>query len=114
MTVNSKAKRMQLLLTIREMPIAGHSYNDIIAQLGGQISDRTFWRYVKRIFQQDIRNLQRTTDEQMMRQVAIHVERCNTIYRKLESIAADTTINAEYRLNALSDMFKLSRGLIDT
>jgi hypothetical protein len=100
--------------TIRSLLIDGHSYNDIQTQLGGTISERTFWRYVKKIFASDIRNLERTTNEQAMRQISIHLERANNIYRKLDALASDNSIKAECRIEALRDMFKLSRGLIET
>ena len=97
---------------IREMLVQGYNYNSIIADIG--VSERTFFRYLKRVFAADIKNLERATEEQMMRAVSIHIERANYIYQKLDAIASDTNINAEYRLNALNDMFKLSRGLIET
>jgi hypothetical protein len=96
------------------MLIDGHSYNDIQAQLGGTISERTFWRYVSKIFAQDIKNLERATNEQMMRALSIHIERSNRIIQQLQSISQDTSINPDYRLKALGDMYEVSGNLVKT
>jgi hypothetical protein len=48
-----------------------------------------------------------------MNQLAILKERYNKIYQYLESIAADTKVRTEDRLQALVDMAKVSRATVE-
>lgn len=105
---------MQIMATIRKKLVDGDNYDDIIAYLGGMVSERTFYRYLKSIWDHDIKALEKTTSEAMMSEVAAHLRRSKGLLKKLNAIADDHTISAEYRIEAIRDAHKLSNAMIET
>ena len=100
------------MMEIRRRLVDGEN-NDTIQQALG-LNRRTYFRLAKRVFQDDIKVLAQANEKQIMRQLVIHLERTNNIYQHLQSIATDTSINAEYRIEACRDMFKVSSVLVES
>lgn len=104
--LNNKVKRLQAMLEIRKLVVDGHSYDDIQQVLG--LSKRTFYRYLKRVFEDDKRVLEKENHDEIMNQVAILKERHNKIYQYLQAIATDPKVRAYDRMYALAAMKELS------
>ncbi len=97
---------------IRELLIKGRSHNYIQTSLG--LNRRTYFRIAKKVFEDDRKRLSKATEEQMMDQLSIHIERANAIYETLESISKDSSIDPEYRIEACNHMHKLSSALVES
>jgi DNA-binding CsgD family transcriptional regulator len=105
--LNSKVKRLQLMLEIRRLVLDGHSYSEIQEVLG--IPRRSFYRLLDRVFQHDKRVLEAQNTQQVIFQLALLESRYNSIFQELASIGRDNSQNAADRMNALAAMAELSR-----
>ena len=107
--LNSKVKRLQLMLEIRRLVLDGHSYSEIQEVLG--IPRRSFYRLLDRVFQHDKRVLEAQNTQQVIFQLALLESRDNSIFQELASIGRDNSQNAADRMNALAAMAELSRTI---
>lgn len=99
------------MLEIRRLVVDGHNYEEIQEALG--IPKRTFYRYLKKVFEDDKRALEKQNVDEMMREVAILLERYNTIYRELQGIATDPKVRASDRMYALAAMSENAKGRVN-
>lgn len=94
------------MMQIRKRLVDGDSHTTVQQEL--QMNKRTYFRYVKRIFEDDRKALQEKNQEELQRQLVILSDRYNFIYQELRSIATDTTQSAEDRMSALHSMASLA------
>jgi hypothetical protein len=86
---------------IRRLVVNGVSYCDIWQRL--EISKRTFYRYLRVVFDYDERVMnERIGEDEFMRQMVILRDRLNKMYQECEAIATDSTVNGQARVNALN------------
>ena len=107
--VNSKARRLQGMITLRRMIVSGKSYEECEQTLG--ISRRTQYRWLKALFEHDRQSLLKINQDEVVRQANILKARYLSIYETLTDISRDTTIDAESRLNACAALAELSRSI---
>jgi hypothetical protein len=107
--LNNKVKRLEAMIEIRRLVVDGHSYDDIQQALG--LTKRTFYRYLKRVFEDDKRILEQQNHTEVMRQVVILHDRYNKILKYIEAIATNEKVRAYDRLHALFAMKGLSDAI---
>jgi hypothetical protein len=94
-----KAGRLEAMGEIRRLVIAGYPYQQIWQQLG--ISQRTFYRYLKAVFENDREVIsQRVLNDEVLTQTAIVLERFNSMFRSLQEMTNDKTIDPFARIDA--------------
>ncbi len=93
-------------MQIRKRLVDGESHDTIQQELG--LNRRTYFRYVKKAFEDDRRALQEKNQEELQRQLVILRDRYSSILQELRTIAIDTTQTAADRMNALHAMASLS------
>jgi hypothetical protein len=94
-----KPLRTRAMLEIRRRIITDHSYNDIMRDL--HLSERTFYRYRDAVFAHDREQMRKLNDEEVLNQLAILRDRCNTFYQESRKIANDSSLEAHARVDAL-------------
>jgi hypothetical protein len=87
------------MLEIRRRIITDHSYNDIMRDL--HLSERTFYRYRGAVFAHDREQMRKLNDEEVLNQLAILRDRCNTFYQESRKIANNSSLEAHARVDAL-------------
>lgn len=97
------------MLEIRRMVVDGYSYEHIQRVTG--LSKRTFYRYLKHVFEDDKQVLEQENHAEVMRQVVILNDRYNKILRYIEAIATDPKVKAYDRIQALAAMKELSDAI---
>ena len=107
--LNSKVRKLQSMITLRKMVVEGKSFEECQQVLG--ISRRTFYRYLKSLFEQDRQSLIKLNESEIIRQANILKARYLSIYETLTSISKDTSIDPEARLNACAALAELSRSI---
>ena len=86
---------------IRRLVVDGIPYAEIWHRIG--ISKKSFYRYLHAVFDYDSKVMnERIGEEEVMRQIVILRDRLNKMYQECETIANDTSVNAQARLNALN------------
>jgi hypothetical protein len=90
------------MLEIRRMLVAGDNPREVQSKLG--LSPRTFWRYIHSIFEKDRQVLRKLNQDEVLIQASILRDRYTDIYRTLDSISKDHTIDPEQRREACADM----------
>lgn len=99
------------MVDIRCLVAKGYNTSEILKETG--LSRRTFYRYLKAVFEHDRKVLENEHNtEAIMQQFVVLIDRYNTIYRHLENIATDTTIDAEYRRDCLAVMAEIARKIV--
>jgi hypothetical protein len=84
---------------IRRLVVEGFSYQEIQQQLG--LSERTFFRYLSAVFAHDRQVMnQRVTDEEVLNQIVILRDPLNKMFRELEEMANDSSVDGMARVKA--------------
>jgi len=98
------------MLEIRRLVVDGHSYDEIQQVLG--LSKRTFYRYLKKVFEDDKRVLEEKNHEELMRQLVILRDRYNENYQLLHAMATDPKVKPYDKLHILGAMKVLSDTIV--
>jgi hypothetical protein len=106
---NNKLKKLEFMLEIRRMLVAGNNYNEIQSKLS--LSRRTFYRYLNAIFDKDRQVLRKVNEDEVMTQAAILGDRYYDIYQTLDEISKDVKIEPHARLHACGAKAELSRSI---
>jgi hypothetical protein len=99
-------KKLQLLTQIRNRLIDGASHGTLQEEFG--LNKRTYFRYVRKIFEDDRKVLQEKNQEELERQLVILHERYFFILGELKRIATDQNQTAQDQMQALHSMASLS------
>ena len=103
-TVTNRSKRpskIQLAATlrnIRHLLAEGFTNREIIETL--QLDERTFYRYMKRIYAQDKAYFEKQDNESIATEIRLAKERILQSLRRFDAIAADETLSAYERMEA--------------
>ena len=103
-TVTNRSKRpsnIQLAATlrkIRQLLAEGYTNKQLIEML--QIEERTFYRYMKRIYEQDKAYFEKQDNESIATEIMVAKERTLKSLRRLDAIAADESLSADERMEA--------------
>jgi DNA-binding CsgD family transcriptional regulator len=103
-TVTNRSKRpskIQLATTlrkIRHLLAEGYTNKEIIEML--QLEERTFYRYMKRIYEQDKAYFEKQDNESIATEIRLAKERTLKSLRRLDAMAADESLSAAERLEA--------------
>jgi Helix-turn-helix domain of resolvase len=108
-----KAGRPEAMGEIRRLVIAGYPYQQIWQQLG--ISSRTFYRYLNAVFENDREVIsRRVLNDEVLTQTAIALERFNSMFRSLQEMANDKTIDPFARIEAQKSSGEVAIAIIQT
>jgi hypothetical protein len=99
---NNKLRKLEFMLEIRRMLVAGDSPREVQSKLG--LPSRTFWRYINSIFEKDRNVLKKLNEDEVLIQASILRDRYTDIYKTLDAISKDHTIDPEQRREACADM----------
>jgi hypothetical protein len=97
--LNGNIKRLESMIQLRKLIVAGEDYDSIQQQL--KISRRTFFRYLKKVFESDKKALEEGSHDELMHQISILTHRYTRIFQRLQSIGDDEGQTAEDRMQAL-------------
>jgi hypothetical protein len=107
---NNKLRKLEFMLEIRRMLVAGDSPREVQSKLG--LPPRTFWRYINSIFEKDREVLRKINEDEVLTQAAILRDRYVSIYQTLDTISKDHTIDPEQRREACGDMAQVAKLII--
>jgi DNA-binding CsgD family transcriptional regulator len=102
--VTNRSKRpsnIQLAATlrkIRQLLAEGYTNKEIIEML--QLEERTFYRYMARIYAQDKAYFEEQDNESIATEIMVAKERTLKSLRRLDAIAADESLSADERMEA--------------
>jgi hypothetical protein len=94
----SKIHLAATLRKIRHLLAEGYTNKEIIEIL--QLEERTFYRYMKRIYAQDKAYFEKQDNESIATEIRLAKERTLKSLRRLDAMAADETLSAGERLEA--------------
>jgi DNA-binding CsgD family transcriptional regulator len=103
-TVTNRSKRpsnIQLAATlrkIRQLLAEGYTNKEIIEML--QLEERTFYRYMRRIYAQDKAYFEKQDNESIATEIRVAKERTLKSLRRFDAIAADETLSPTERMEA--------------
>jgi hypothetical protein len=106
-----KLKRLNNIIEIRRRLVNGEDNDTIIDAL--QLNRRTFYRLCKYAFDSDMKALEQQNIDALRKEMALLLERYNSIYRTLKAISEDSTISAEDRLGALGSMAQNAKARVE-
>jgi IS30 family transposase len=98
---SKKPSKIQLgatLRKIRHLLAEGYTNKEIIEML--QLEERTFYRYMKRIWEQDKAYFEQQDNESIATEIRLAKERMLKSLRRFDSIAADESLSAAERMEA--------------
>lgn len=93
-----KIRRLEVMMEIRQLVTEGYTYQEIRCKLN--LPERTFFKYLYQIYEQDRKWLQEENKNEMTRQLAILKDRLTNAYREYYSIFTCPTISARDRISA--------------
>jgi hypothetical protein len=94
----SKIELATTLRKIRHLLAEGYTNSEIIEML--QLEERTFYRYMKRIYQQDKAYYEKLDNESIATEMRLAKERTLKSLRRYDAIAADESLGAAERMEA--------------
>ena len=94
----SKIELAATLRKIRHLLAEGYTNKEIIEML--QLEERTYYRYVARIYEQDKAYFEKQDNESIATEIRLAKERMLKSLRRFDSIAADETLSAAERMEA--------------
>jgi DNA-binding CsgD family transcriptional regulator len=94
----SKIQLAAILRKIRHLLAEGYTNKEIIETQ--QLEERTFYRYMKRIYAQDKAYFEKQDNESIATEIRLAKERTLKSLRRLDAMAADETLSAGERLEA--------------
>jgi DNA-binding CsgD family transcriptional regulator len=94
----SKLELAATLRKIRHLLAEGYANREIIEMM--QLEERTFYRYMKRIYAQDKAYFEKQDNESIATEIRLAKERMLKSLRRFDSIAADDTFSAAERMEA--------------
>jgi len=100
-TSNKRPSKIELAATlrkIRHLLAEGYTNREIIEAM--QLEERTFYRYMKRIYAQDKAYFEQQDNETIATEIRLAKERTLKSLRRYDSIAADETLSAAERMEA--------------
>jgi DNA-binding CsgD family transcriptional regulator len=103
-TVNNRIKRpskIELAATLRKIRYLlaeGYTNKEILEML--QIEERTFYRYMKRIYAQDKAYFEKQDNESIATEIRLAKERTLKSLKRYDAIAADESLSAVERMEA--------------
>jgi hypothetical protein len=103
-TVTNGSKRpskIELAATLRKIRLLlaeGHTNKEIIELL--QLEERTFYRYMRRIYAQDKAYFEKQDNESIATEIMVAKERTLKSLRRFDAIAADETLSPTERMEA--------------
>jgi DNA-binding CsgD family transcriptional regulator len=103
-TVTNRSRRpskIQLAATlrkIRHLLVEGYTNKEIIEML--QLEERTFYRYMARIYEQDKAYFEKQDNESIATEVRLAKERMLKSLRRFDALAADETLSIADRMEA--------------
>ena len=103
-TVTNRSKRPSniqiaaILRKIRQLLAEGYTNKEIIEML--QLEERTFYRYMARIYAQDKAYFEKQDNESIATEIMVAKERTLKSLRRFDAIAADESLSAAERMEA--------------
>ena len=94
----SKIQLAAILRKIRHLLAEGYTNKEIIETL--QLEERTFYRYMKRIYAQDKAYFEKQDNESIATEIRLAKERTLKSLRRYDAIAADESLSAFERMEA--------------
>lgn len=94
----SKIELAETLRKIRHLLVEGYTNKEIIEML--QLEERTFYRYMRRIYAQDKAYFEQQDNEAIATEIRLAKERTLKSLRRLDAMASDETLSAAERLEA--------------
>jgi hypothetical protein len=94
----SKIQLAAILRKIRHLLAEGYTNREIIEML--QLEERTFYRYMKRIYAQDKAYFEKLDNESIATEIRLAKERTLKSLRRYDTIAADESLSAAERMEA--------------
>jgi DNA-binding CsgD family transcriptional regulator len=94
----SKVELAATLRKIRHLLAEGYTNKEIIEML--QLEERTFYRYMARIYAQDKAYFEKQDNESIATEVRLAKERMLKSLRRYDAIAADESLSATERMEA--------------
>jgi IS30 family transposase len=94
----SKIELPATLRKIRHLLAEGYTNREIIEML--QLEERTFYRYMKRIYAQDKAYFEKLDNEAIATEIRLAKERTLKSLRRYDAIAADESLSAAERMEA--------------
>jgi IS30 family transposase len=94
----SKIELASTLRKIRHLLAEGYTNKEIIEIL--QLQERTFYRYMKRIYEQDKAYYEKQDNESIATEIRLAKERTLKSLRRYDAIAADESLSAVERMQA--------------
>jgi DNA-binding CsgD family transcriptional regulator len=94
----SKIQLAATLRKIRHLMAEGYTNREIIETL--HLEERTFYRYMKRIFEQDKAYFEKQDNESIATEIRLAKERTLKSLRRYDAIAADESLSATERMEA--------------
>jgi IS30 family transposase len=94
----SKIELAATLRKIRHLLAEGYTNREIIEML--QLEERTFYRYMKRIYAQDQAYFEKQDNESIATEIRLAKERTLKSLRRYDAIAADESLSATERMEA--------------
>ncbi len=94
----SKIQLAAILRKIRHLLAEGYTNKEIIETL--QLEERTFYRYMARIYEHDKAYFEKQDNEAIATEIRLAKERTLKSLRRLDAMAADETLSAAERLEA--------------
>jgi hypothetical protein len=67
-----------------------------------RLPKKTFYRYLKQTFEDDIKVLDKLDEDEIMTQFVILRDRFNLMYREAKEISRDKEVDAQVRLSAMN------------
>ena len=98
---NKRPSKIQLAATLRKIRLLlaeGYTNKEIIEML--QLEERTFYRYMRRIYAQDKAYFEKQDNESIATEIMVAKERTLKSLRRFDAIAADESLSAEERMEA--------------
>ena len=94
----SKIELAATLRKIRHLLAEGYTNKEIIEML--QLEERTFYRYMARIYEQDKAYFEKQDNESIATEIRVAKERTLKSLRRFDAIAADETLSPTERMEA--------------
>jgi hypothetical protein len=94
----SKIQLAATLRKIRHILAEGYTNKEIIEMM--QLEERTFYRYMKRIYEQDKAYFEQQDNESIATEIRVAKERTLKSLRRYDAIAADESLSAAERMEA--------------
>jgi DNA-binding CsgD family transcriptional regulator len=98
---SQRPSRTQLAVTLRKIGhllAEGYTNKEIIEML--QLEERTFYRYMARIYEQDKAYFEKQDNESIATEIRLAKERTLKSLRRYDEIAADKSLSASERMEA--------------